>query len=546
MKQFYKFSEWFSNIALAIKLGLAFFIVLVLTLIIGCFSLFQLGQVNAISNDLALKWMPNIGNTTTFRTHALEVRSLEIKHVSAADAGYMDEYEEKIKAEIQLANVNNQEYKNRATDAQSIKLFTIADKAWRDYLESNKKVLSLGRAGKHDDAKEISDGASKSHLDDCITAIDALTVFNFKSGRLTANTANTTYVSARVLTIGLLAIVVLLGTLMGIVITRSLLKDLGGEPSYASQLTSEIAEGKLYLDIHLQEGDKRSLLASIRNMRNGIAKIVKAVRLEAESIAVSSDKIDQSNLDLSKRTSQQVNALQQTADSMVELKASVNKNADGAHQASQLSSAASQIALGGGEAVLRVVETMREINESSKKIFDIIGIIDSIAFQTNILALNAAVEAARAGEQGRGFAVVASEVRSLASRSSMAAKDIKNLVAASVERVEKGTQQVDKAGLTMSEVVESIRKVTALIGQISTASEVQREQVAMVSTAISQIDDVTQQNSALVEEMTAATSNLSAQAQELVQAVATFILNKNDIPAESAQAYPRLSASSSA
>jgi methyl-accepting chemotaxis protein len=245
---------------------------------------------------------------------------------------------------------------------------------------------------------------------------------------------------------------------------------------------------------------------------------------------VASAEIAQGNNDLSRRTEEQASALEETAASMEQLSATVKQNADNAKQANQLAMGASTVAVKGGEVVSQVVTTMKGINDSSKKIADIISVIDGIAFQTNILALNAAVEAARAGEQGRGFAVVASEVRSLAGRSADAAKEIKGLITASVERVEQGTALVDEAGATMTEVVTSIRRVTDIMGEISAASSEQSAGVAQVGEAITLMDQATQQNAALVEESAAAAESLKQQAQQLVQAVQVFELGDGEAP----------------
>ena len=266
------------------------------------------------------------------------------------------------------------------------------------------------------------------------------------------------------------------------------------------------------------------LLGSLADMQSALSKVVSTVRGNAQSVATASAQIAQGNQDLSQRTEEQASALEQTAASMEQLGSTVQQNADNARQANQLAQRASTVAVQGGEVVGDVVQTMKGINDSSRRIADIIGVIDSIAFQTNILALNAAVEAARAGEQGRGFAVVASEVRTLAQRSAEAAKEIKTLITASVEQVEQGTALVDKAGTTMQEVVGSIRRVTDIMGEISAASTEQSAGVAQVGQAVSQMDQVTQQNAALVEESAAAAESLKTQAEQLVQAVALFKL----------------------
>jgi methyl-accepting chemotaxis protein len=312
--------------------------------------------------------------------------------------------------------------------------------------------------------------------------------------------------------------------LMGLALSRSVLRQLGGEPAIAMHSVNAVAQGDLTVNIPLQAGDSTSLMAALAGMRDSLAKVVSDVRSNAEGVATASAEIAQGNNDLSARTEQQASALEETAASMEELSSTVKQNADSARQANQLASNASTVAVQGGEVVGQVVETMKGINESSRKISEIISVIDGIAFQTNILALNAAVEAARAGEQGRGFAVVATEVRSLAGRSADAAKEIKSLISASVERVEMGTALVDKAGTTMTEVVTSIRRVTDIMGEISAASNEQAAGVSQVGEAVMQMDQATQQNAALVEEMAAAASSLKSQSGEMVETVAVFKL----------------------
>jgi methyl-accepting chemotaxis protein len=305
----------------------------------------------------------------------------------------------------------------------------------------------------------------------------------------------------------------------------------------AQRAVNAISQGDLTMPIMAWGKDEiATLLQSMAVMQDNLVKVVTNVRQGSESVATASAEIAQGNNDLSSRTEQQASSLQQTAASMESLSTTVKQNAESARTANQLAVSASSIAIQGGNVVGQVVETMRDINDSSRKISDIISVIDGIAFQTNILALNAAVEAARAGEQGRGFAVVASEVRSLAGRSAEAAKEIKQLINASVERVEHGSNLVDQAGTTMTEVVDSIKRVTDIMGEISAASGEQAKGVAQVGGAITQMDQSTQQNAALVEEMAAAASSLKVQALELVETVATFKLSDDGKPVSKTRA----------
>jgi methyl-accepting chemotaxis protein len=293
----------------------------------------------------------------------------------------------------------------------------------------------------------------------------------------------------------------------------------------AVSVSQAVAEGDLTVAREAAgKSEIAQLFQALYAMQGSLSRVVARVRSNAEGVAAASAQIASGNNDLSVRTERQASALQETAASMEELSSTVRLNADNARQANQLATDASAVAAQGGEVVAEVVDTMKGINDSSKKIADIIGVIDGIAFQTNILALNAAVEAARAGEQGRGFAVVAGEVRSLAQRSAQAAKEIKDLIGTSVARVEQGTALVDKAGVTMAEVVAAIRRVNDIMGEISAASSEQSQGVAQVGEAVTQMDQATQQNAALVEQSAAAADSLKRQAVELVKAVAVFRL----------------------
>jgi methyl-accepting chemotaxis protein len=308
------------------------------------------------------------------------------------------------------------------------------------------------------------------------------------------------------------------------VLSRSITRQLGGEPAYAVTVARRIADGDLSSEVNVSTGDSESLLAAMKGMSTRLAVIVGEVRQSSESIATGSGQIAAGSADLSQRTEEQAANLQETAASMEQLTTTVQANAQTARQATQLAISASTAAAKGGDVVGQVVATMEAITASSKKISDITSVIDGIAFQTNILALNAAVEAARAGEQGRGFAVVASEVRNLAQRSAAAAKEIKLLITESVENVQTGSQQVSSAGQAMSDIVTQVQQVNLLIVEMGAATEGQAQGISEVGAAVNQLDQVTQQNAALVEESAAAADSLSQQAARLVSAVGVFKL----------------------
>ena len=307
--------------------------------------------------------------------------------------------------------------------------------------------------------------------------------------------------------------------------TRLLLKQLGGEPAYATEIANKIAEGDLAIDVEVKSDDKTSLLHAIKAMRDSLSSIVGQVRQGTDMIATASSEIASGNRDLSSRTEHQAESLEKVATAMEELTSTVKQNAGNAQQANVLAVSASEVSEQGGHVMEQVTVTMASINESSKKIVDIISVIDGIAFQTNILALNAAVEAARAGEQGRGFAVVATEVRNLAQRSAAAAKEIKSLIDDSVEKVGTGSELVHKAGETMHEVVASVKRVTEIMGEISGASMEQTAGIEQVNDAIGEMDSMTQQNTALVEQATAAAQELQDQASSLAHVVDVFKLS---------------------
>ncbi|WP_114812982.1 methyl-accepting chemotaxis protein [Paraburkholderia kururiensis] len=324
----------------------------------------------------------------------------------------------------------------------------------------------------------------------------------------------------------LIAIVVTISLLLAIAvalaIARSILRQLGGEPALAQHAAAQIADGNLLVDLRVAQGDTSSLMVSLEAMRARLTSIVQGIKTSAESISVAANEVAQGNVDLSQRTEEQAASLEETAASMEELTSTVRQNTDNARQGSTLAATASETAQAGGSVVQQVVSTMDDISSSSQKVAEIITVIEGIAFQTNILALNAAVEAARAGEQGRGFAVVAGEVRTLAQRSAVAAKEIKELIETSVSHVANGAKLVQDAGKTMNEVVRSVSRVTDIMGEIASASAEQTTGIEQVNVAVAQMDEVTQQNAALVEQATAAAQSMADQAKSLRETVSIF------------------------
>ena len=367
--------------------------------------------------------------------------------------------------------------------------------------------------------------------------LDALIALQVREALREFTVASTRYGHIQKISVAAILVGVLFACGFGWVMVRSIGRQLGAEPGEAVEVVRGVASGDLSMPIVLRHGDSTSLMAQLKRMQTSLAEVVFTVRQGSKGVASASAEIAQGNQDLSSRTEQQASALEETAASMEELSSTVRHNADSARQANQLAVHASNVATQGGEAMGQVVATMKGIDHSSKRIADIISVIDGIAFQTNILALNAAVEAARAGEEGRGFAVVASEVRNLAQRSAAAAKEIKTLIDHSVSQVEQGSSMVAQAGDTMTEVVTAIRRVTDIMGEVSAASHEQSLGVAQVGEAVTQMDQVTQQNAALVEESAAAANSLQHQAEQLLQSVAVFKLGAGaDTPSMAAPA----------
>ena len=384
------------------------------------------------------------------------------------------------------------------------------------------KVVALMQSGDRAGAETLLWTQAKPQYEQWLAAANKL--IDYEEARIIQNsqTANqdASQFTGVMLAITLLA--VLISVAATVLVTRSIGRELGAEPGEVRAVVQAIQQGDLTVPVQVKAGDTGSVMVAVRDMQLRFHELVSAVRDNIDQLRATSDDINSGNQNLGHRTEQAASSLEQTAASMEELTATVRQSADSARQANQLATTAASTAARGGEAMQQVVNTMQNIHHSSQKIADIIGVIDGIAFQTNILALNAAVEAARAGEQGRGFAVVATEVRSLAQRSAEAAKEIKTLIQTSVEKVDSGTQLVAHAGATIHEIVQGVQRVNGIIGEISTAAAEQSDGISQVNVAVTQLDQMTQQNGALVGESTTAAENLREQAQRLAELVAVF------------------------
>ena len=387
------------------------------------------------------------------------------------------------------------------------------------------KVVALMQAGDRAGAEALLWAEAKPQYEQWLAAANKL--IDYEEARIIANSQlankDASQFTGVMLSITLLA--VLISIAVTVLVSRSISRELGAEPSEVRAVVQAIQQGDLTVPVQVKAGDSASVMVAVRDMQKRFHELVSAVRDNVDQLRATSNEISTGNQNLGQRTEQAASSLEQTAASMEELTATVRQSADSARQANQLATTAAGTATKGGEVMQQVVSTMQDIHQSSQKIADIIGVIDGIAFQTNILALNAAVEAARAGEQGRGFAVVATEVRSLAQRSAEAAKEIKSLIQTSVEKVGSGAELVGNAGETMNEIVRGVQRVNDIIGEISSAAAEQSDGISQVNVAVSQLDHMTQQNGALVGESTAAADNLRNQAQRLAELIAVFQIN---------------------
>jgi len=509
------------------RFAAGFGVVLLMMAIVAAMGIWRLQSVAEATNAmmqmplakerLISDWYSNISTSIT-RTTAI---------ARSTDLGLAGYFETATSDAAKNAAALQAKVQRLLSTPEEQKLFADIDANRKAYHEAGDSILALRGEGKLFQAKNAFE---KNYLPSAAryqASVDKLLRLQRQGIDGVAGSIDATYRSSRLALLALSAAAVLFGIAAAIVLTRSLLRQLGGEPAYAVRVADRIAAGDLTETIRLADNDENSLMHAMKTMQANLARSVDHIKQSAETIGTASKEISVGNLNLSSRTERQAGSLQETASVMQQLTSAVKKNAESALHANQLAASASQVAIAGGNAVNQMVGTMATINESSRKIVDIISVINGIAFQTNILALNAAVEAARAGEQGRGFAVVATEVRALAQRSAGAAKEIKSLIDDSVGKIVSGRTLVEEAGATIGQVVDSIRTLSDFVADISNASLEQSTGIEQVNQAIMQMDDVTQHNAALVEEATAAAQSLLDQAGSLVTVVNTFKLSSS-------------------
>jgi methyl-accepting chemotaxis protein len=511
-----------NNLKIGQRLGLGFGLVLLLLVIIASMGVNKMASLNANTDKLVhVDWVKA----------KLIVKALDnvrgsiarvLQSTAATDPADIAKAQERLTANTLAFNEALEKLEPLIVRPEGKALLAKAKESRAAYVTSFGKVAALMKDGNREEASKLAYGETYKALHAFAGDLRDMNEFQQKLFEETGKLSAETYQSARMQLIVLSLAAVLIGLGFAWWVARSVTQPL----QTAVELAQSIAAGNLDGQITVASSDESGqLMQALSDMQVSLNNVCSQVKVGSDCIATASREIASGNMDLSSRTEEQASSLEETAASMEELTGTVKQNADNARQANQLAATASEVASKGGAVVAQVVETMGAINTSAKKITDIISVIDGIAFQTNILALNAAVEAARAGEQGRGFAVVASEVRNLAQRSAAAAKEIKTLIDESVENVGIGTKLVDQAGATMNEIVESVRRVTDVMSEISAASHEQTQGLDQINIAISQMDTVTQQNAALVEQAAAAAATLEDQAGNLSQVVSIFKLS---------------------
>nr|WP_315483711.1 methyl-accepting chemotaxis protein [uncultured Undibacterium sp.] len=512
----------FYDLKIATKLILGFIAVLLLTCVLGIFSIIQLTSFNNAADEMGNDLMPSSISGMGMKESVSRMRAQEAQLATAETPELAKTYQDRTNEAVEAFRKNHSAFLKKADSAEDKKALDELLIAFNAYAQISDRIGNFAREGKTPEAVALLRTDSSASNRKMRGMLDKIVDAQLVAGQKAAENSQALFIKARMMIIIAIAISIGIGFSMAIWLARIVSKPLQNAVGLAQSIASGDLTNKIEAESTCETGQ---LIRALSDMNTSLLNVVSEVRAGTDQINDAATEIASGNLDLSSRTEEQASSLEETASSMEEITATVKHNSENARQANVLSQTATSIAEKGGNVVSEVVSTMTSINESSKKIVDIISVIDGIAFQTNILALNAAVEAARAGEQGRGFAVVASEVRSLAQRSASAAKEIKELINDSVEKVSQGTRLVDSAGSTMQEVVASVKRVSDIISEITAAGQEQTSGIEQINQAIIQMDSVTQQNSALVEEAAAAAATLQEQAANLVQVVSVFKLD---------------------
>ena len=515
------------------KMLAAFFLIIALLAALSVVAMSKLSTLNSNSQKLGTDWLPSVEALGDVRTDIAMVRLAQVRQLLAKDPAARAATDRLMAERMARLQKHRDEFAKLISSPEEGRIWNEFETQWSTYIATvQTRFLPMARAGQEMDALHAFYAEAQKPFDELSETLGRDIELNVQGADAEVEHSRSEYLSARSWVIGMSVLALLAALALALLISAHVLHAIGGEPAAVGDAVTRIAAGDLSTQVTLRRGDETSILACIQRMQAGLQRVVGEVRDGAESVATASSQIAQGNLDLSSRTEEQASNLQQTAASLEQMASAVKNNADTAAQANQLADGASQVAAQGGQLVGEVVQTMADISAASRRIADIISVIDGIAFQTNILALNAAVEAARAGEHGKGFAVVATEVRNLAQRSATAAREIKGLIHDSAGKVDAGSELVSRAGRTMADIVAQVRRVSDLMGEITSATSEQSGGISQINTAVSQLDQTTQQNAALVEESAAASESLKCNGQRLLQSVSVFRLRSAEaVPA---------------